>query len=86
MDASEFADTRWRLKVNQKRLAEILDVHPTTVNRWEKGAEPIRRIVDLAMRGLLCEQECRAAWETTQATIQETDERRPRQPAPGESR
>lgn len=65
MDASEFADIRWRLKMNQKRLAEILAVHPTTVNRWERGAQHISRIVELAMRGLLCEQECRAASRPT---------------------
>lgn len=59
MDASEFADIRWHLKVNQKRLAEILGVHPTTVNRWERGGQPIARVVELAMRGLLCEQDCR---------------------------
>jgi hypothetical protein len=50
MDATEFEGIRWRLKLR----------HPVTVNKWEKGARPITRIAELAMRGLLCEQECRA--------------------------
>jgi len=58
MTGAEFADIRWRLKMSQKRLAEILDVHPTTVNRWERGSVAVSRVVELAMRGLLCKQEC----------------------------
>jgi DNA-binding transcriptional regulator YiaG len=60
MDATEFEDIRWRLKLRQTDLAKVLGVHPVTVNKWEKGARPITRIAELAMRGLLCEQECRA--------------------------
>jgi DNA-binding transcriptional regulator YiaG len=59
MMADEFKDMRWQLRLKQIELAEVLGVHPVTVNKWEKGAREIPRIAALAMRGLLCEQERR---------------------------
>lgn len=57
MDGTEFADIRWRLKLNQTALAGELGVHPVTVNKWEHGVRPVPRYIELAMRGLLCQQE-----------------------------
>jgi DNA-binding transcriptional regulator YiaG len=56
MDAAQFEDARWRLKLTQAALAEVLHVHPVTVNKWEQGKRPIPHVVGLALRGLLCEQ------------------------------
>lgn len=57
MDGAEFADIRWKLRLKQNELAEMLGVHPVSVNKWERGGRPIPRYIELAMRGLLCEQE-----------------------------
>lgn len=59
MTAEDFENLRWRLKLTQVGLAEVLHVHPVTVNKWEQGKRPIPHVVMLAMQGLLCEQECR---------------------------
>lgn len=59
MTGAEFAAIRWRLQLHQNQLAEVLSVHPVTVNKWERGNRTITRVVELAMKGLLCEQECR---------------------------
>lgn len=59
MTAEEFESLRWRLRLTQVGLAEVLHVHPVTVNKWERGQRTIPHVVMLAMRGLLCEKECR---------------------------
>jgi DNA-binding transcriptional regulator YiaG len=53
MDADVFAGLRHRLGVSQDRLAQILEVHPVTVNKWERGKRPITKVVELAMWGLI---------------------------------
>jgi len=57
MEATTFARLRHQLAVTQTALAELLGVHPVTVNKWERGKELIPRMVDLALRGLICERE-----------------------------
>lgn len=53
MDADVFAGLRHRLGVSQETLAKMLDVHPVTVNKWERGKRPITRVVSLAMWALI---------------------------------
>jgi DNA-binding XRE family transcriptional regulator len=53
MDADVFADLRRRLGVNQETLAKMLDVHPVTVNKWERGKRSITKVVELAMWALI---------------------------------
>jgi DNA-binding transcriptional regulator YiaG len=53
MDAEVFAELRHRLGVSQDRLAVMLDVHPVTVNKWERGKRTITRVVELAMWALI---------------------------------
>jgi len=57
MEPTTFARRRHQLAVTQTALAELLGVHPVTVNKWERGKEPIPRVVALALRGLLCERD-----------------------------
>jgi DNA-binding XRE family transcriptional regulator len=53
MDGDVFAGLRHQLGVSQERLAAMLDVHPVTVNKWERVKRPITRVVELAMWGLI---------------------------------
>lgn len=53
MDAAVFAELRHRLGVGQETLARMLDVHPVTVNKWERGKRKITRVVELAMWALV---------------------------------
>lgn len=46
--------------MSQIQVAEVLEVHPVTVNKWERGKRPVGRVVELALRGLLCEREHQA--------------------------
>jgi predicted transcriptional regulator len=57
MDTETFAGLRHRLGVSQDTLARMLDVHPVTVNKWERGKRPITRVVELAMWGLMYMQQ-----------------------------
>ena len=44
--------------LTREQLAAYLgDCTASTVNKWERGGRPIPRYIELAMRGLLCEQE-----------------------------
>lgn len=53
MDMDVFAGLRHQLGVSQETLAKMLDVHPVTVNKWERGKRPITRVVELAMWALI---------------------------------
>jgi transcriptional regulator with XRE-family HTH domain len=49
MEKDEFREKRLALKLTQAQLAEILDVKPNTVARWERGLLVVPRTVELAM-------------------------------------
>lgn len=71
MDADVFAGLRRQLGVSQDTLAKMLDVHPVTVNKWERGKRPITRVVELAM------------WALMYMKKGEEEARRSSSPAPG---
>ena len=48
-----FEGLRHQLGVSQETLARMLDVHPVTVNKWERGKRAIPRVVALAMWALI---------------------------------
>ena len=49
MEGNELKDRRIALGLTQAQLAEILDVKPNTVARWERGLLSVPRTVELAM-------------------------------------
>jgi transcriptional regulator with XRE-family HTH domain len=49
MEADELRGKRIALGFTQAQLAEILDVKPNTVARWERGLLSVPRTVELAM-------------------------------------
>lgn len=49
MEAQEFKRKRISLGVTQTQLAEMLDVQPNTVSRYETGLLSIPKTVELAM-------------------------------------
>jgi len=49
MEAKEFKRKRIRLGLTQTELAEILDVKPNTVSRYETGTLTISKVVELAL-------------------------------------
>ncbi|MGB8509755.1 MAG: helix-turn-helix domain-containing protein [Pyrinomonadaceae bacterium] len=49
MDGIELKDKRLALGLTQAQLAEVLDVKPNTVARWERGLLDVPRTVELAM-------------------------------------
>jgi transcriptional regulator with XRE-family HTH domain len=49
MEGEELKEKRTALGLTQAQLAEILDVKPNTVARWERGILPVPRTVELAM-------------------------------------
>jgi transcriptional regulator with XRE-family HTH domain len=49
MEGDELKDKRIALGLTQAQLAEILDVKPNTVARWERGLLDVPRTVELAM-------------------------------------
>lgn len=55
VDPSALKFARKTLGLRQVELAEQLGVTTETVCRWERGKEPFRRIVALAMMALLIE-------------------------------
>jgi transcriptional regulator with XRE-family HTH domain len=50
MGGEELKEQRTALGLTQAQLAEILDVKPNTVARWERGLLPVPRTVELAMQ------------------------------------
>jgi DNA-binding XRE family transcriptional regulator len=52
MTARQFKAARKSLGVTQQHLALSLDVHRVTIARWETGAEPIPRAIELAIEAL----------------------------------
>lgn len=52
MEPQELKDTRERLKLTQKDLAERLGVAANTVARWERGERSIPEFLSLALEGL----------------------------------
>jgi len=50
MDGEELKNRRVALGLTQAQLAEILDVKPNTVARWERGLLSVPRTVELAMK------------------------------------
>lgn len=49
MDGEQLKEKRISLGLTQAQLAEILDVKPNTVARWERGVLAVPRTVELAM-------------------------------------
>ena len=49
MEGDELKEKRLALGLTQAQLAEILDVKPNTVARWERGLLVVPRTVELAM-------------------------------------
>jgi len=49
MEGEKLKGKRNALALTQAQLAEILDVKPNTVARWERGLLPVPRTVELAM-------------------------------------
>lgn len=49
MEGEALREKRIALGLTQAELAEILDVKPNTVARWERGLLPVPRTVELAM-------------------------------------
>jgi transcriptional regulator with XRE-family HTH domain len=49
MDGIELKERRLSLGLTQAQLAEILEVKPNTVARWEQGVLQVPRTVELAM-------------------------------------
>lgn len=52
MDGDELKEKRVALGLTQAELAEILDVKPNTVARWERGLLSVPRTVELAMEAV----------------------------------
>lgn len=52
MTGAEFRAARQALRLSQRKLAVALDVTKMTVFTWEHGREPIRRVVEYAVRYL----------------------------------
>jgi transcriptional regulator with XRE-family HTH domain len=52
MTATQLQRLRKRLGWSQERLAEALGVHPMTVSKWERGAQPIPKMAATAIRCL----------------------------------
>jgi DNA-binding transcriptional regulator YiaG len=51
MTGSEVTKIREKLKLTPQGLADVLDVHRITVQRWEAG-RPIPRTVEIALRAM----------------------------------
>ncbi len=49
MEGDALREKRIALGLTQVQLAEILDVKPNTVARWERGLLSVPRTVELAM-------------------------------------
>jgi transcriptional regulator with XRE-family HTH domain len=49
MEGEKLKEKRIVLGLTQAQLAEILDVKPNTVARWERGLLAVPRTVELAM-------------------------------------
>ena len=49
MEGEKLREKRIALGLTQSQLAEILDVKPNTVARWERGLLAVPRTVELAM-------------------------------------
>jgi len=49
MESDKLREKRIALGLTQAQLAEILDVKPNTVARWERGLLSVPRTVELAM-------------------------------------
>lgn len=52
MTPRQFVRLRERLGWSQADLAEALGVHPMTVSKWERGAQPIPEMAAIAIRCL----------------------------------
>jgi transcriptional regulator with XRE-family HTH domain len=50
MEGSELRERRLALGLTQARLAEILDVKPNTVARWERGILVVPKYIALAIK------------------------------------
>lgn len=55
MKSSELKGIRDGAGLTQVQFAEALGVHAITLSRFERGVEPITRVVELAIRGLQAE-------------------------------
>jgi DNA-binding transcriptional regulator YiaG len=50
VSGDELKEKRAALELTQAELAEILEVKPNTVARWERGVLRVPRTVELAMQ------------------------------------
>jgi len=53
MRARELRAARARLKLSQAKLADVLGLHWVTICNYERGQDPIPRLVALAIEALL---------------------------------
>jgi len=52
VEAKKFKRKRMSLGLSQTELAELLDVKPNTISRYETGALPISKVVELALEAI----------------------------------
>jgi transcriptional regulator with XRE-family HTH domain len=52
VEAKEFKRKRIRLGLTQTELAEMLDIKPNTISRYETGTLPISKVVELALEAV----------------------------------
>jgi transcriptional regulator with XRE-family HTH domain len=60
MKGSELRERRLSLGLTQARLAEILDVKPNTVARWERGILVVPKYIALAIETVERDQDSSA--------------------------
>lgn len=53
---SELKAYRKRLRMTQHELAEMLELTPSAISRWERGSRPIPRYLEIVLRHLLADQ------------------------------
>jgi transcriptional regulator with XRE-family HTH domain len=56
MSPADLYYARGQLGLTVRALARELDVAPSTVSRWESGAQPIPRLAECAVNWLLVRQ------------------------------
>lgn len=61
MTPLELTEAREALHLSQKALAEVLGVHPTVVNRWERGHAKIPPYMTYTMLGIRLQNDRRGS-------------------------
>ena len=57
MEAHQLKEWRERMKITQEELAELLQVAPNTVSRWELGQRAIPGFLERALKDIERERE-----------------------------